>query len=159
MNSDKLICVNTPRCGVNDDQLPSATAPHKWQSKRGNVVNSKVLQLTRFAFEKRHKHAEIMFEHNIPNADIIISKKRDVHRYEKTTTSCSKMSDGTGAIPGHAFFPKPDNTPVEIHTDENENLFLKMDDGRLKTRQTSSAFCCLIYGMRWGYLIPTTSIH
>lgn len=126
LNEETCALMRKPRCGVPDVPSSYRTAPFPWRKQNLTWFYSGAtalqLTITEKAFETWSNVSRINFRMSNVLPDIIISNKRGVHRFTKRRQEiCPSLLDGRGHVLAHAFFPNSNNTPVEIHMDEDED--------------------------------------
>ncbi|XP_046987261.1 matrix metalloproteinase-27-like [Schistocerca americana] len=132
LSDDTLNFMNMPRCGVKDEFGSYRTSLYKWNKKHFKWhykgATKKVLHVAEAAFNLWQKYIDIQFHHDSNNPDILITNKRQKHRFEiSKNTHCSRDLDRKVNVLGHVFFPDMNNNPVEIHIDDDELWYLETD--------------------------------
>lgn len=130
LNNETLNLMKTPRCGNKD--LGEFRARSRWNKRvlTWNFIRGaeEVIEITQQAFHIWQKHSNLKFSHNQYNPDILISFRWNQHRCIKNSSFfCDKSFDGRGGILGHAYYPYPHRSFVEIHIDYEENWYYKND--------------------------------
>lgn len=125
LNNETVKLIKTPRCGDLDEPSPYLLHYYKW---RKNIlkwhfvkVNHVYKDIAKNAFDIWSKHANVKFIYNSTKPDIVISFEKGRHRCVKKNELCSMGLDGVGKTLAHAFYPKDDQSTVEIHLDSEEN--------------------------------------
>lgn len=126
LNAETCALMQTPRCGVEDVPSSYHTSPFPWRKLNITWFYSGGTQLqvaiAERAFQTWSNVSRLNFHMSSTQPDIIISNKRGVHRFTKRRQQvCPYLLDGKGHVLAHAFFPNSNNTPVEIHMDEDED--------------------------------------
>ncbi|XP_046671007.1 matrilysin-like [Homalodisca vitripennis] len=125
--------MDTPRCGNSDEGIaPFSVNPLvKWNSTRvtWNMIGSAIqyANIVERAFSLYSKHSALEFRRSYSNPTImvVISPKKHVAYYLKST--CSYDFDGPGGVLGHAFLPRPWLNQSDIHLDFEEDWDFTMN--------------------------------
>lgn len=126
LNEETCALMRTPRCGVEDIPSSYRTAPFPWRKHNitWTYAGGTALQvaIAEKAFETWSNASKLNFRMTNTQADIVISNRRGVHRFVgRRQEVCPNLLDGRGHVLAHAFFPNSNNTPVEIHMDDDED--------------------------------------
>ncbi|XP_046686216.1 matrilysin-like [Homalodisca vitripennis] len=132
-NEETLKLMDTPRCGNSDEGIaPFSVNPLvKWNSTRvtWNMIGSGIqyANIVERAFSLYSKHSALEFRRSYSNPTImvVISPKKHVAYYLKST--CSYDFDGPGGVLGHAFLPRPWLNQSDIHLDFEEDWDFTMN--------------------------------
>ncbi|XP_046659146.1 matrilysin-like [Homalodisca vitripennis] len=132
-NEETLKLMDTPRCGNSDEGIaPFSVNPLvKWNSTQvtWNMIGSGIqyANIVERAFPLYSKHSALEFRRSYSNPTImvVISPKKHVAYYLKST--CSYDFDGPGGVLGHAFLPRPWLNQSDIHLDFEEDWDFTMN--------------------------------
>ncbi|XP_049816596.1 uncharacterized protein LOC126263546 [Schistocerca nitens] len=139
IDQETLDLINKPRCGVEDHAVSLTSHIAKWNKKTvkwyyaGSSKGMK--ELSENAFNTWKEHTDLIFEEDSSNYDIIISNKRRLHRKESSGQHyCPKRFDGKSGVLAHANYPNSNNDVVEIHMDQDEDWYFKIDTNTPKEK-------------------------